>query len=389
MEIFFWILVSIIVYSYVGYPLLLFLINSVKEVFKLKSRNISSPFEPEVTLFISAYNEIDFINQKVTNSFSLDYPKDKIHHIWITDGSNDGTPEALKKFEAISVYHQNERKGKTGAINRGMRFVKTPIVILSDANTLLNKEAIRIIVNEFKNSKVGCVAGEKRISPEKIDNAVNSGEGIYWKYESFLKNNESNLNSALGAVGELFAIRTDLFEEIEPDTILDDFIISLRIAQKGYKIKYAPNAYATERASANINEELKRKTRIAYGGFQAIFRLKGMLNPIKHPFLSFQFFSHKIMRWTIVPFSFILIFFTNAYLFYIEKGMKIFSIIFLLQILFYFIVFIGYLFQSKKIGVKIIFAPYYVFIMNLSQIIGFVRFLKKNQSVNWERAKRE
>lgn len=389
MKILFWILLSVILYSYFGYPLLLYLFSLLHKLLK-KAQNTTykNNFEPEITLFIAAYNEIDFIEEKVTNSFSLDYPQEKIHHIWITDGSDDGTPEALQKYNKIKVYHDLERNGKIGAINRGMQFVKTPIVIFSDANSMLNKECIRNIVNEFQNQKVGCVAGEKRIITTNKDNAVSAGEGIYWKYESFIKKCESDINSALGAVGELFAIKTELFDEIEKDTILDDFIISLRIAQKGYKIKYAPNAYAVESASINIKEELKRKTRIAYGGFQAISRLKSLFNPFKNPLLTFQYLSHKIFRWTLVPFSIFLLFLVNLYVALNDDWVGYYTI-FILQILFYLFVILGSILQSKRTNLRFLFAPYYLFIMNLSEVIGLLRFLRKKQSVNWERAKRK
>ena len=388
MYILFWTLLLIIVYSYIGYPLLIYIVSLLVQLFAV-SKKKNGTYEPDVTLFVAAYNEIEFVDKKVNNSFSLDYPKEKLHHIWITDGSNDGTPEALNKHDNIKVYHNADRKGKIGAINRGMNFVKTPIVIFSDANSMLNKQSIRHIVSEFQNSNVGCVAGEKRIITKNKDNAVNTGEGIYWKYESFIKKYESKINSAVGAVGELFAIRTELYNEIEHDTILDDFIISLRIAQKGYKIKYTPKAFATEGASINIHEELKRKTRIAYGGFQAITRLKGLLNPFKNPFLTFQYLSHKVFRWTLVPISILLLFFTNLYIATNENWNGFYTIIFYLQIIFYLFVILGAVLQSKKTNLKFIFAPYYLFIMNLSEVMGLIRFARKKQSVNWERSKRE
>jgi cellulose synthase/poly-beta-1,6-N-acetylglucosamine synthase-like glycosyltransferase len=384
----FWILLFIILYSYLGYPLLLVILNIPKRFFFRNPKSLNY-IEPEVTLFVAAYNEEDFIEQKIQNTLDLDYPKDKLKYIWVTDGSTDKTKELLSNYSEFTVLHQNKRNGKTGAINRGMQFVTTPIIIFSDANTTINKNAIREIVKQFNNPKVGCVAGEKRIAPHNKDNAVNSGEGIYWKYESFLKKNESDFDSALGAVGELFAIRTNLFTEIEPDTILDDFIISLRIAQKGYKIKYTPNAYATERASVNINEELKRKNRIAYGGFQAISRLQSLLNPFKQPILSFQYFSHKILRWTLVPLAIFLILFVNIYLAFESSWKSVYLVFLYLQILFYILVFTGFILQSRKTKLKIIFAPYYIFIMNLSEVIGFIRYIRKTQGVNWEKAKRK
>ncbi|OFX89541.1 MAG: glycosyl transferase [Bacteroidetes bacterium GWF2_33_16] len=388
MEILFWILFAFLIYSYLGYPLLMFCISIIINAFTSKKESGDLLFEPHVTLFVTAFNEIDVVHQKVKNSFDLDYPKDKLHFVWVTDGSTDGTNNELKKYPEITIFHQDDRKGKIHAMNRGMRFVNTPLVIFSDANTLLNKNCIKAIVTEFKNEKTGCVAGEKRIIPLVKDNAVNTGENIYWKYESLVKKSESKVNSAIGAVGELFAIRTELFSEIENNTILDDFVISLRIAQKGFKIKYTSEAYAEERASVNIKEELKRKTRIAFGAFQTLFRLRELLNPFKYKFLTFQYISHKVIRWTIIPLSLPLLFILNIMLTYYQSQSEIYSMLLFIQVFFYLMVLAGFLFQSKKIRIKLIFAPYYFFVMNYSLIIGFLRFLKQSQPINWERAKR-
>lgn len=390
MEILFWIFFFIIIYSYVIYPVILLLLSWIRKLFSVTElEKPQKESEPEVTLFVAAYNEANFIEQKIKNSLSLNYPAEKINHVWITDGSNDGTPEILKKYHHLQVYHQPERNGKTGAINRGMQFIKTPIVIFSDANSILNKDAIRYIVKAFSDPRVGCVAGEKRIKSKNKENAVNAGEGIYWKYESLIKSCESDIYSAIGAVGELFAIRTELFDTMEPDTILDDFIISMRIALKGFRIKYEPRAIATEGASINIKEELKRKTRIAYGGFQSIGRLKQLLNFLKYPKLSFLYISHKIIRWSALPFSFIFIFIINFYLAYQNDWEGLFSILFALQLIFYSFVFLGAALQKTQTNLKFFFAPYYLFIMNYAEFIGFIRFVRKKQSINWERAKRE
>ena len=162
---------------------------------------------PELTLFITAYNEEDVVDDKMRNSLSLDYPADKLHILWITDGSNDRTNERLSHWPQATVLYQPQREGKTAALNRGIRFVTTPLVVFTDANTHLNREALREIVRAFANPKVGCVAGEKRIALQDKDNAASGGEGLYWKYESALKQLDSRLYSAVGAAGELFAIR--------------------------------------------------------------------------------------------------------------------------------------------------------------------------------------
>ena len=386
--IFFWILIVIFLYSYIGFMLLLFIINLCKKIFWKKKKRLGlSTYEPEITLFIPSFNEKEITDSKIQNSFALDYPQNKIQHVWVTDGSTDGTPEYLKKYDSIIVFHENERKGKIGAMNRGIKLVKTPIVIFSDANTVLGKNTIREIIKEFEDEQVGCVAGEKRIIGHISDKAVGSGEGIYWQYESILKRLESDIYSTVGAAGELFAIRRELYEEVEPDTILDDFVVSLKIAQKGYKIKYAPKAQAFENSSFNIHEELKRKTRIAAGCIQTLLRMKSLLNPFKYHFLSFEYFSHKVLRWTVIPFLFIIIPLLNFWMISLHH-LVIYELMFICECLFYLLVIIGRLLRDHNVRFKIFFIPYYIFFMNYSIIIGIFKYLSGKQSVNWDKARR-
>ncbi len=391
LEIIFWLALFVIFYSYLGYGILLYIIIKIRRLAGLaKPYSKNENYEPEVTLFVAAYNEKDYVDGKVKNSLSLNYPKEKVKHVWVTDGSNDGTPDLLRKYKEVEVYHEDARGGKIGAMNRGMQFVKTPIVIFSDGNTNLGKDSIREIVNLFRNPKVGCVSGEKRIYGKDADAAAGAGEGLYWKYESTLKKWDAELYSVVGAAGELFAIRTELWQEVEKDTLLDDFIISLRVAMAGYTIQYNPNAYAIETASANVKEELKRKIRISAGGIQSVVRLRSLLNIFKYGTLSFQYISHRVLRWTLTPLLLLLIIPINLIL-AVNAGWEIsniYTLLFLAQVLFYVMSLTGWFLENHKIKVKILFVPYYFFIMNLSVFLGFRRYLKGNQSVNWERAKR-
>ncbi|WP_406683471.1 glycosyltransferase [Seonamhaeicola sp. MEBiC1930] len=391
LEILFWTLLFIIFYTYVGYGILLYFIIKIRRILKIGNKTkVDSSYEPEVTLFIAAYNEKDYVEAKMKNTMALDYPKDKLNIVWVTDGSDDGTPEMISKYKNATVHHLDERNGKIGAMNRGMDFVKTPIVIFSDANTNLGKESIRRIVNLFSNPKVGCVSGEKRIIDKESDVASGAGEGIYWKYESTLKKWDAELYSVVGAAGELFAIRTELYRHVEKDTLLDDFIISLRVAQEGYTIQYDPEAYAIESASANVKEELKRKIRISAGGIQSVVRLSSLLNVFKYGTLSFQYISHRVLRWTLTPLCLLLLIPVLSIL-AINEGVLdfgLYSILFWLQFLFYAGALIGWFLENISIKIKLLFIPYYFFIMNLSVVLGFFRYLKNNQSVNWERAQR-
>jgi cellulose synthase/poly-beta-1,6-N-acetylglucosamine synthase-like glycosyltransferase len=388
LKLLFWIFFSLLVYAYLGYPFLLFFITRIK---RKNEEKMFTGYEPEVCLFVTAYNEKDFLRQKVENSFQLDYPREKVQYVWVTDGSDDGTPDLLRKYDQLEVYHEPARRGKMHAMNRGMKFVKAPVVIFSDTNTILNKPAIREIVACFSNPKTGCVAGEKRIMEKEADAAAAAGEGLYWRFESWVKRMDAELNSAVGAVGELFAIRRELFEEVETDTILDDFIISLRIAQKGYKIDYTPNAYAEETASLNVKEELKRKIRIAAGGVQTLFRLKGLLNPFKYGVLSWQYFSHKVLRWTLAPISLFLLFFTNGAIVFTNfaaASMNFYTLFFYIQVVCYLLALVGWYLENRELRLKLLFVPYYFLAINYAAIRGIFRYFRGKQSASWEKSKR-
>ncbi len=392
LKIIFWFLLFIVFYAYLGYGILLYFLVKMKRIFNKKKIESKEGYEPEVTLFVAAFNEKDYIDAKVKNSFEMLYPKNKIKQVWVTDGSNDGTPYLLQKYEnqGVEVYHEDSRGGKIGAMNRGIQFVKSPIVIFSDGNTILGKESVQRIVNLFADPKVGCVSGEKRIYSKDKDAAAGT-EGIYWKYESKLKKWDAELYSVVGAAGELFAIRTELFETVEKDTLLDDFIISLRVAMKGYTIQYDPEAYAIETSSADVKEELKRKIRIAAGGIQSIIRLSPLLNVFKFGTLSFQYISHRVLRWTIAPFALPVLFIINLIITFIsgfDNFKDIFTLLMYSQIAFYVFALLGWYLENKAIRIKILFIPYYFLVMNVAVWLGLKRFYKGSQSVNWERAKR-
>lgn len=381
----FWISIFIVFYTYLGYGILLYLLVKIKEFFKKPlSLVLPSPL-PKVTLFIAAYNEEDIVASKMDNCHSLDYPADKLNIVWITDGSNDRTNELLKQYPDVTILYQPKRRGKTAALNRGIQYVKTPYVIFTDANTMLNKKALQEIVRQFSNPKVGCVAGEKRVETATAQGAT-AGEGIYWKYESTLKALDYRLYSAVGAAGELFAMRTELFEQMPPDTLLDDFILSLRIAQKGYKIAYCKEAYATETASLNMKEEEKRKIRIAAGGLQSVWRLRSLFNIFRYKTLSFQFISHRVLRWTITPVILFILIPLNIILAY--KGDITYIFLLTLQTSFYVMAYTGYKMEQQNIRNKLLFIPYYFSFMNINVIRGIFYLAGNKGNGAWEKAKR-
>ncbi|WP_339905673.1 glycosyltransferase family 2 protein, partial [uncultured Cyclobacterium sp.] len=221
---------------------------------------------------------------------------------------------------------------------------------------------------------------------EEEDSASSAGEGMYWKYESFLKKMDSKFFSAVGAAGELVAFRTSLYRDLPEDTILDDFMQSLLIASDGYRIVYEPDAYAMETGSDTTSEELKRKVRISAGGWQSMKRLFFKITPFNHPLLFFQYLSHRVLRWTITPFLLLLIFILNFFL--LEEGL-IYQLVLVAQLLFYAAALLGYVLENRKLRIKVLFIPFYFCMMNYAVVAGLFRFLKGSQKSTWEKSKRK
>ncbi len=383
----FWISLFIIFYAFIGYGILLYFLIKIKRAVKGKHVLPSNNNLPTCTLIVAAYNEERFIEEKIQNSLELTYPQGRLKLIFITDGSSDGTADIVAKYPEIIHMHSAERKGKMAAVHRAIDTVDTEVMVFTDANTFLNKDAIVNICRHYSNPKVGAVAGEKRVLITEASDAT-AGEGFYWKYESKLKVWDSELYSVVGAAGELFSVRTDLYEHVPPSAIIDDFMISMLIAKKGYRIIYEPDAYAMEGASEDVKEELKRKIRIAAGGLQSIIWLKSLLLPFKNPTLSFQYVSHRVLRWTVVPFLMILLVILNVILVHNNEG-AIYQLFLIAQLMFYGMALFGWMLEAKQIKVKVFFIPYYFCMMNYAVIRGIFRYLSGRQSAVWDKAKRK
>ena len=391
-EILFWVAVAVVVYTYVGYGIILWMMVKVKEWF-IKPVTLPHPTDeelPEMTLFITAYNEEQVVDEKMANCLDLDYPREKLHIVWCTDGSNDHTVERLGCWPQATVLHTPERKGKSAAMNRGLQFVHTHLVAFTDANTMLNRASLRLIAQAFLDQKVGCVAGEKRIQTEEKADAAQGGEGLYWRYESALKALDSRLYSAAGAAGELFAIRRELFQPLEEDTLLDDFVLSLRIVEQGYRIAYLKEAYAMESGSANLAEEEKRKVRIAAGGLQSIARLWPLFNPLRYGIFSFQYVSHRVLRWSITPVLLFALLPLNVVLLFGTERTALYVILWLLQALFYLAGSLGYYLSMRRTKNKLLFVPCYFLFMNLNVLRGMAYLSTRNdkEKGTWEKAQR-
>jgi cellulose synthase/poly-beta-1,6-N-acetylglucosamine synthase-like glycosyltransferase len=371
---------SIILYSYVGYPLLLAVIS----VFKSRSKQTATQL-PLVTVIIAAYNEEAVIGKKIENTLAADYPLEKLQLIVAAQGSTDRTAAIAAAFPNVLVMQSAERKGKAVAVNEAVAQAIHPVVVLTDANTLLTPQTIQRLVLKLNDAATGAVAGEKKVVD--ANNATVSGEGLYWRYESWLKQQETVFYTVVGAAGELFAFKKELFVPIPAHAVTDDFFLSLSVNMQGKKVAYAADAISTEAASHSLKDEWNRKLRIAAGGIQSLLLVKKALNPFRYPVLSFQFFSHRVLRWLFCGPAFLVLLLANVMLAN-TTSFACYGVVLLLQILFYVFALIGYFISVQKKSFFLFTVPFYIVFMHAAMMAGFVRYFTNGQSVLWEKAQR-
>ena len=400
--ILFWISVFLICYTYILYPIGLFITATalqIKRDFRYlfaknerRKREIQDDELPTVSIVVAAYNEEKVIEAKIYNMLALDYPREKFEVIIGSDGSTDRTNEIVSAYwdRGIQLINYTDRGGKTNVLNRTIPRATGDIIVLSDANTMYAKDALRKIVRYFRDPKVGCVCGELRfVSPE----GKPESETAYWKYEVLLKFLESKLGTVLGANGAIYAIRGELFEPIPPDTVIDDFLIGMNVKKKGYKVYYDAEAVAYEETANDVKAEFARRKRIGAGNFHALTKTLALLNPVKG-FVALAYLSHKVIRW-FVPFFMLLALGTNSAILFkapLLQGnhiglLLLYGGILDLQLLFYLLALGGHL-TRKRQSSKLLRLPYYFLSMNIALFFGFFRFITKTQKVAWKRTER-
>ena len=390
LKMLFWACLLLVFYTYFGYGIILYILIRLKRLFKRKPQKTALPNDeelPTITLMICAYNEEDVVAEKMENTLAIDYPRNKFRIMWVTDGSNDRTNELLKAYPEVDIVFSPERRGKSAALKHGLRELQTRYVAFTDANTMINSGALREIVRLFMDPTVGCVSGEKRVTAKKEGEMAAEGEGLYWRYESILKKWDSELYSTMGAAGELYAIDPTLVREVPDEALLDDFMMSMYVIKDGKRIAYAPDAYAQEYGSANIHEESKRKRRIAAGGLQSIWWLRSMLNPFRQPIVTFQYVSHRVLRWSLTPVAMVLLLIINIAL-VVMGSHQIYTIMLFLQAIFYLIAFAGWLQNHYGHRNKLLYAAYYFVFMNLNVFRGMAYLRSHGKNGTWEKAKR-
>lgn len=370
----FWISLSTLVYIYAGYPLLVW---CLARLFGREPRR--ADITPMVSLLLPVYNEEAHIEQKLHNSLALNYPKGKLEIVVASDGSTDDTDAIAKRFQAqgVRLIAMRDHLGKSAMLTRTVPLLRGEVVVFSDASSELEPGALRRLVRGFADPRVGCVSGLYRVKGGT--DLRSDGEGLYWRYETFLKQQESRLHSILGAHGAFYAIRRALFRRVRETEINDDYLIPMRIVSQGFRAVYEPEAVAWELETASVAGEFARRRRIAAGNCQQIVELRHLLSPFRG-WVALCFFSHKVLR-TVAPFLMVFLLVSS---FWLPRPLAAAALA--AQGALYAGALAGYLCQRQGRAVRWLSPPLYFCLGNLAMLMGCLRFCAGKRLV-WERAR--
>lgn len=372
----FWISAGIIVYSYIGFSVLLIVVG------KLLNKTVrKAPATPTISLIIAAYNEEDGIAAKLENSLTLDYPSDLLEIIVVSDGSDDSTAEIVASFENRGVKFLNlPRRGKIFALRDAVAQSTGQVLVFSDANTEYHPQSLRKLAENFADPQVGGVCGNQLHKKHRTADNASQGESLYWGYDKWLKACETQTGSIVSADGAIYAIRRELFEMPASTAVTDDFAISTAVIDKGYRLVFDAEALAFEDPMPDAGREFSRKVRIMNRGLRGVLMRKSLLNPFKSGFYAVVLFSHKLLR-RMVPFFLIVLFIASLAL----TGTSLFfTVAAIAQTVFYGWALLGFLLRRTAIAkVKILYIPFFFCLANAAALVAFINLLSGKKIERW------
>jgi poly-beta-1,6-N-acetyl-D-glucosamine synthase len=381
LHIVFWLAVLLILQTYVGYPVGIYLKSKARAEDELGGE-ISDSELPSITVLIPAYNEERWIARKIENVLALEYPRDRLQVVVASDGCADQTVAIAEQYadRGVEVRHNPYRSGKSALLNRVVPTVAGEIVLATDVTALLPPETLRLLARHFRDPKVGCVTGPRVCL--HTDSAASEGEGLYWRYEAWIKRSESRLGTCLGANGQVMAVRKSLFPHI-PE-INDDFYVGMKVLVfDRAKVLFEPGAKALIPAAASLGQELERKIRTNEGFLRDISYLVPALNPWRSP-VWWRFFSHHVMR-RLVPFAMIAAFAASLFLW---QESNFYDVAFLAQFVFYAGAIVGLLLERQQVRFRIFYLPFYFTFANAAVLLAWVRWIRGKQQLTWQRTER-
>jgi poly-beta-1,6-N-acetyl-D-glucosamine synthase len=385
-KIVFWVCLLLVIYPYLLYPLLLFVAYSLTQAWRDlgylvqgRSRRTETPADHElqaISVIIPAYNEERVLPQKIENFRGLDFPRERMQIIFVSDGSVDNTNQILKSITDANVecVLLPERKGKANALNQAVARARNPILVFCDASTLFRPDALSKLVRHFSHASVGGVCGA--VAYEANSDAQQT-EGLYWKYESILRGMEARLGAILNASGAIYALRRECYPSLPVSTIIEDFVIPMNARKLGYSVLYDPEAIALEFPASSVSGEFTRRVRLAMGSFRAIGSL------IRVPwrgFTPFALVSHKLLRWA-VPFFLIGLLLSSAVL----SGSWFYCMALSVQVVFYAWASLGFFFYAKMRRIRFGLVAYFWAALHLAFLIGFIRCFVDSDKPVWSK----
>jgi cellulose synthase/poly-beta-1,6-N-acetylglucosamine synthase-like glycosyltransferase len=372
----FWIGVILLVYIYAGYPVLVALAARLGRAVAIPG---TEEYLPEVTVVITARNEKRNIEKKILNTLALDYPRDRMEILVVSDHSTDGTDTIVRRYEkeGVLLLSMERHVGKTQAQNAAASRARGEILVFSDANAMYVPGAVRHLVRPFGDPDVGCVSGELcYVNPEA--SCVGQEENLYWRYEKFIKQQENRIGTILGANGSIYAVRKSDYVVLEKD-IISDFIEPLVIADRGKSVVYESRAVSYETVCHSFREEMIRKRRIVSRSLSSVFIHSYLLNPFRNPGIAFQLISHKLLRWLSPVFLFMA---AVANPFLVNPGF--YGAVFLLQILFYTWALVGWMGRNRRNMPAWFFVPYYGCLLEWASLLGIMDAIRGKSVLLWE-----
>lgn len=368
--------VALILYTYVGYSLVIlalsrFVYNPVRR----------APIEPRVTFMITAYNEEKNIAAKIEQTLSLDYPREKLEILVASDGSTDRTDEIVRGFSDrdVRLVRVEGRVGKTETQNQAVRQASGDVIIFSDATTRYERSAIRSLVRNYADPTVGAVSGRyEYYNPTGA--SIGVGSILFWKYENLIKRLQTDIKTITGCCGCIYSVRRSAYVPLPPD-IISDLVEPLKVVEQGYRIVFEPEAIAFEETTEQTQEEFRMRVRVVTRGMRGLLYMKKLFNPLRFGFVSFQLFSHKVLRWFIPVF---LLAALLANLLLAGHGHRFYDAALALQLAFYLLALIGLVMEKRNILAKPLTVPLYFMTVNIAAMVAMYRIWKGHKAVTWE-----
>jgi len=378
LELIFWLCAGVVVYVYVGYPLLLRLVHLL-----VGRTPVHEPtLEPPLTLVISAFNEESSIREKLDNTLQLDYPAQRLQVLVVSDASDDRTDDIVREYAArgVTLLRMPERGGKTVGLNAALREANGEVVVFSDANAMYRRDALRRLSAPFADPAVGAVVGESTYHDSET--ASEASESLYWKYETAIKRLESETGSVVGGDGAIYAIRRSLYVPMRADA-LSDFVNPLQIVKSGHRCLYEPAAQSVEKAAEGFDREFRRKVRIVNRAWRAMLSMPELLNPFRYGFFAVKLISHKLLRWLAPLFLLVLLVSSLA----LAGRSPLYAWALVAQLAFYALALAGHVLRQRERMPRLLSVPYYFSMVNIASARGILEAFKGETYTTWTTAR--